>query len=114
MAWTVLIWPRMDTKTQKTIQGSKDPTEFEGAAPGREKHLAKTGALIGALVGAGLFFLLFYIPAQSIEMEHKTALTVVATVFGAILGGALAPLFTMRLSRLRGGTMREAGGLSRR
>ena len=104
----------MNTKTQKTIQGSKDPTEYESAGPGREKQLAMTGAFIGALVGAGLFFLLFFIPAQSIEMEHKTVLTVVATVFGGILGGGLAPLFTMRLSRLKGGTMQTAGGLEGR
>ena len=110
----MLIRRTMNTKTQKTIQGSKDPSEYEGAPLPREKHLAKSGAVIGAIVGAALFFLLFFIPAQSIEMEHKSVLTVVATVFGAILGGGLAPLFTMRLSRLKGGTIPTAGGLEGR
>ena len=70
--------------------------------PQKEKQLAWVGLSVGLVVGAALGALVFFMPSLFTNFAYQRMLVIVGAIVGAVQGGYLGPLVTLRLSQWYG------------
>lgn len=85
----------------KTVNLSKDPTEYESAKPEKEKHAAVGSAVIGGLLGGLLLFIVCTATVAFMQVAYGAVLVVMGTAVGIFFGALAGPLVSLRLTRLR-------------